>query len=85
MLGTLWGSYARWFLMQIGEDERAVEIFSFVLNHPISVQSSIRGAKFYLDELQQRMNEDVYQLAFERGKQLSLKQIVADAMAFLTT
>jgi tetratricopeptide (TPR) repeat protein len=85
MLGTLWGSYARWFLMQIGEDERAVEIFSFVLNHPISVQSSIYGARFCLDELEQRMDEDVYEAAFERGKQLSLKQIVADAMAFLTT
>lgn len=84
MLGALWGAYARWFLMPIGEDERATEIFSFVVNHPISIPSSVYGANFCLDQLKERMDTDVFAAAFERGKELELKQVVADAMAFLT-
>lgn len=83
MLGALWGVYARYILMEIGEDERAAEILSFVINHPISVQSSLQGANYHLDKLRERMDKDTYEAAFERGKELELRQVVKDAMVFL--
>ena len=85
MLGALWDRYANNLLMEIGEDERAVEILSFVYHHPVAVKPSLDGSKECLDKLYERMDVEIFNVAYERGKQMKLRQVVADAMAFLTS
>ncbi len=85
ILGTLWGNYVAWFLIQVGEDEQAVEVASFVLHHPHAVQLHRDGSEKSLATLYRRMDENVFNEAFERGKDMKLDDVVTNAIAFLTT
>ncbi len=84
-LGTLWGNYVVWFLMPTGDDVRAVEVCSFVMHHPDVVQVHVEGCQESLDTLHQRIDEDVFNAAFERGKRLTFKQVMTDALTRLTS
>ncbi len=63
MLGALWGNYVDWYLMQVGEDERAVEVLSFVLHHLDTVQLYRNGAELSLETLYARMDSDIFDAA----------------------
>jgi predicted ATPase/DNA-binding CsgD family transcriptional regulator len=85
MLGALFGSFARRFLMEIGEFQYATEILSFVHYHPIAPRKYVVHTARILDEVRGKLDPDAYAAAIERGKRMKLAQVVEDALAYLST
>ena len=84
MLGALLGSFARRFLMEIGEFQYAAEILAFVHHHPVAPKKYVVHTARLLDEVRDKLDPSADAAAIERGKQMKLAQVVEDALAYLS-
>lgn len=65
----------------IDENIAAVELGSFILNHSVKFKEHNQHAVELLDKLQLIMNEDDYEIAFTRGKQMDLDTITQQILS----
>lgn len=81
MLGALQGVHAQ-TLFYFEHYEQATEIYSYVLNHPVTVTDARNEARSIVKKLLEILDENTFNSAWERGKKRILKDVVDEAMAY---
>ncbi|HEX2618851.1 MAG TPA: hypothetical protein VHL11_01855 [Phototrophicaceae bacterium] len=68
-------------LRPAGQNEKALEYFTFVLQHPLSHQFIRAASNNEIVWIRENLSPDVFAASEARGKTLTLDQVVAELLA----